>query len=149
MPGNLYGVSQPGAQAALATNPGDTACPTGTETNTLTSNTALVAPGQGNWFLLCWYTMVVLLGATAPGALTVAIRIAALADFDSQVLPAVQLVNNATVVLAGCFVSPASQANFFPTGSVINLTVLGTAQPTTFKGSGSRAMFCLFRGPDA
>lgn len=149
MPGNLYGVSQPGFTALALNNPGDTAVTAGTETNFLASVGAVVAPGQGNWFACIFYTVVVLFGATAPGSLTVAGRLGALADFDSQTLAAALLVNAATVVMTGCLVSPALQSNFFPTGAVVNVSVNCTTQNVTAKGGGSRAVLALFRGIDA
>lgn len=148
MPGNLYGVSQPGFAFAPSTMGGDQACPSGSETNCF-ANLQPTAPGSGNWYGVFSGIMTVLLGATAPTALIIGARIGALADFDNFTVAPALLVNNATLMIPFAFYTAANQANFFPASAAFNITLTPTAQAVTAKNVGSRIQIQLFHGPDA
>lgn len=147
MPGNLYGVSQPGFTAVIPLIGGDVVCNAGVETNVY--GQAISAPSQGNWYLVISGVLVILMGATAPGAISIGARIGAAADFDSYNVGAAMLVNNATISIPILLMSAANQSNFFPGGSTFNFTLNATGQNITAKNLGSRLIYQLFRGPDA
>lgn len=147
MPGNLYGVSQPGFTPVPFANGGDQSCGAGAETNIFSQT--ITAPGQGNWYIVMWGVVAILLGATPPGTITIGGRIGSAADFDSYSVATAPLLANATLQIPFLLCSTANQANFFPTGSAFNVTLNPSAQAVTFKNTGSRTLYQLFRGPDA
>jgi hypothetical protein len=148
MPGNLYGVSQPGYTPAAFTVGVDTTMNSGTETNFFLGS-LLTPPAGGNWSVALMCVLPLLCGATPPSSFVWAARIQTFADFDTYTVPPALLVANATVITTVTFVSPALQSNWFPNGGTVQITGLSGAQNSTAKAVGSRMVAMFFRGPDA
>jgi hypothetical protein len=146
--GNVYGIANPGVIAGVYTAGSDVVCNAGAETTVLTSG-ALSAPGPGDYYPVIFGVLVVLLGATPPGALTYAFKLGAGSDVDSNVVAAALLIANATLNFPIFLAGANSGTAWVGAGSTINITLLATVQNVTWKFSGSRAVVALFRGPDA
>ncbi len=146
MPGNLYGVSQPGftpvsvAQSAGTYNANtDTVCFT---------SASILAPSAGNWFIMGWGVVNVTLGATPPSALKVRTRIQGSSFFFTQNVFASALVANANLMIPMAFAGIPAGTNFFPSGSIIEMAINPTNQAITGDINGGMLM-TLFHGPDA
>jgi hypothetical protein len=145
--GNVYGIANPGFWPVYIQAGSDVACPAGAETTVMTSG-PIIAPGPGDYFPLMWVKDVILLGATPPTALQVAYKIGAGADVDSDYVAPAQLVASATIVMYSCFYGDNSGTAWVGAGSTVNITVLSTGQPVTWKAAASNGRIVLFRGPD-
>lgn len=146
---NLYGVANVLSPFSTFTLIGgaDVACPAATETNIIAATLA----GQdtsGFYFPFAFATVVLLMGATPATSITLAIRVGAGADMNTQAIPPAVLVANATVVFPLHIRGTTSQAAYQSPGSVINLTVNPTAQAVTAKFVGCHAAMGLTRASD-
>jgi len=145
---SVWGIAQPFAIPPIVTAGSDVVVTAGTETNVLSSAT-LVATNIGNWYPFIVGVAAVLLGATPPTALVVAVRIGAAADFDTYTVAPAVLTANATLMIPLAFVGANSKTQWNPGGGgVINVTLLSTAQNVTLKAVGSRAVMALNLGTD-
>lgn len=147
MPGNVWGTSQPAANLVNGTGT-DTTCNAGAETNVI-SFTAPASASPGNWGLLITGVITVLMGATAPSALSVGARFGSLADFDTYGVGVGTLVNSATVSYPVMLFLAATGAVINSAANALNVTLSPTGQNVTFKGIGSRLLLVWLRGIDA
>lgn len=146
MPGNLYGVSQPGVFPAVAFG-GDVACPAATDTVILTSPVVL-ASSSGYYFPLLLGQLVFLCGAAAPTAFSIKARVQGQAAFATSAVAPGLMVNNGTFIMPYTTFGNASGTAFWPSGSIIEIVANPTTNALTFKGVGSLVIIALFHGPD-
>lgn len=150
MPGNIYGIANSLAAAALyvtAGPSGDVSVTAGSETTFITTG-ALTALNPGNYYPLIWLVASCLMGGTAATALVYGVRLGSATDFDSYTVNPAKLTNNATVGDSVALVGTASTTAWVGSGSTINITALSTGQNVTVKGAYTRAIVLLMRGPD-
>ena len=144
---NLYGV----ANAPFIDNPtgigSSVACPAGAETNAVPS-TAMIAPSNGYYYPVAWGYIPIILGATAPSAVVLALRIGNGADIAQQAIPGTLLVNNATIWVPSIYFGPPSQTPWMGAGSILNISVTPTGQAVTVGNGGLGVYFGLLRAPD-
>lgn len=147
--GNVYGCSQPGMTPDVFTLTGDTTCNAGAETTVFTTSTALKAPSQGNWWLQFMGLLTILFGGSAPSALALGFRVHGSSDFSSVSIPAALLVASSTLLYPIFQATTSSDTMFWPSGSIIEVTVEPTGQNVTAKQFGSFCYMTLFHGEDA
>ena len=150
MPSNLYGVSNcPGIplSGTFQGSSGNLACPANVETNVIVS-APLIAPSQGYFYCAITGVMGVLLGATPPTFLTIAVKFTTGSDFTNYVVPTGMLVANAEIVTPVTFYSPALTTNWLAPGSIVNVTVLPQGQAIQALSGTAYSYFALIRAPD-
>lgn len=143
---SIWGVNQSLSNPIIVTAGSDVACPAGTETNVI-SVTATTSFAGMNSVLTVDVTGVIVLGATPPSALVIAVRVGSGSDADSYTVSPAALVANAILQIAPslAFVNSRGAANVSAT---LNLTVNPTGQAVTFK-AGGRALVSYNLGVDA
>jgi hypothetical protein len=146
---NIYGIADNPTIAALygTVSAGDVTLTADTEVTFITTGVIKVnAPGD--YYPLIYGVLVDYLGGTKPNALTIAYKLGSGSDVVTYVVDPGQLVNSAKLVIPFCLVGPTSATAWYPTGSTINITALGTAQASTAKNVGSYALVQLIKGPN-
>jgi hypothetical protein len=123
----------------------------GTETLIVATAATLVGIPGMNYIPIIIGQCVVLMGATAPTALVIAVKYAGGADFDTQTIDAGSLVANATgvfsVMLVGANVRAAGNGNI---GSgAVQVTGLATTTAATARATSTKFAVLLLPGPDA
>lgn len=146
MPGNLYGVSQPGF-TPVAAGGGDVACANDVDTVIITTSNIL-AKSAGFYFVRIEGPLVFLCGAVPPPSMFVRARVQGQAAFFSLAIAPGVLLANATFYVPSIFGSNPSGTAFYPTGSIIEIVANPATNPVTFKGTGSGVFVSLFHGPD-
>lgn len=149
MGGNIYGVANPIlVPTALAVVGGaDVSCPSGTKTTVIASGT-LISQSPGSFFPIVWGTLFVVLGGTPPSALAVGAQLGSGASVDTMTVEPGLLTASAELIIPVALVGSRSATAWYPTGSVVNVTVTPTGQTVTAKLD-SRAIVLLNRGPDS
>ena len=149
MPGNIYGVANPAAAAAVYGTPSgaDVDLVAGNETGFILVGN-LKAPSPGNWYPLIWLAATILEGMAASTALVLGAYIDSSPDFDDFTVEPGMLVASAEFVVSVPLVGPPSKTNWYPNGSTLVIAGLATANDSTVKGVGTRALVQLVRGPD-
>jgi hypothetical protein len=145
-----WGVAQPDLAAAsfVTAGPGsDVAVSSSTATTVITTG-ALVALAPGPWYPLIWGVLTIVLGGTAPSALTAKFILGAGSAVDTYTVEPALLVNSAELVVPILLVGVNSATAWNGADSTINLQVTATGQAGTVKGVGSRMIVGLFRGPE-
>ena len=143
---SIWGVDQSLSGPQVATAGSDVSCPAGTETNVISASVP-VGFGGFNAVLFADVACVIVLGATAPTALVVAMRLGAGADVDTYTISPAALVANAILQLSPALVANLSRSSAGGNGTW-NITVNATGQAVTFKANG-RALFSFGLGGDA
>lgn len=143
---SIWGVNQSLPAPTIVTASSDVACPAGSETTVLSGASSGSAPGQ-NIVVESSTELVVVLGATAPSAMTVNAKVGAGADYDTWTVPPALLVANAVLNLAPVLVGVLAR-NLFYSGVTINITVNPTGQAVTLKAQ-SRCVNAWAIGLDA
>lgn len=143
---SIWGVNQVLGNPVIATAGSDVACAAGTETNAI-SATTFTSFASMNSVLFCDVACVIVLGATPPSALVIAVRVGSGGDADSYTVSPTALVANAVLQLAPAlaFVNSRGSANVQAT---LNVTVNPTGQAVTLK-AGARALISYSLGADA
>lgn len=131
---SIWGVNQAPPAPLIVTAGADVACPAATETNCLGGAITVGSPGF-NFAIQSDCTFVVVLGATSPTALVLAVRQGAGADYDTYTVNPASLVASAILQLAPSFVGVFGR-NALVGGATINVTVNPTGQAVTFKQGG-------------
>ena len=146
--GNSWGVqlSQPSAGTFVPAS--DTSCPSGTATTVVTSG-AISTQFAGTFAPKLDGVLVILLGATAPSALTVKFILGAGSAVDTYTVEPGLLTNNAELMIPIFLVGTSSDSAWAGAGSTINVQVTAAGQAVTCKKVGSRILVQLARGPDA
>jgi hypothetical protein len=143
-----WGVAEPLALPAVYVPASDTTCASSTATTVVTTG-AIAALDNGNYYPLLLGVLTVLLGATAPSALTVKFILGAGTAVDTYTVEPALLVNAAELVIPITLVGANSASAWAGSGSTINVQVTPTGQAVTCLKVGSRILAALFRGPDA
>lgn len=146
----IYGVANPlpAAAAYVTAGPsGDVTCNSSTATTVITTG-ALTALNPGPYYPLIQGVLTIVLGGTAPSALTVKFILGAGSAVDTYTVEPGLLVNSAELVVPVFLVGVNSASAWIGSGSTINVQVTATGQAVTCKGVGSRIIAQLFRGPD-
>jgi hypothetical protein len=146
---NIYGIADnPTLPAIYGTvSAGDVTLTADTETTWCTTG-VIKANFEGDYYPMISGVLVAYLGGTKPNALTIAYKLGSGSDVVTYVVDPGQLVNSAKLVIPFVLIGPCSATAWFPTGSTINITALGTAQASTAKNVGSFALVQLLRGPN-
>lgn len=135
---SIWGVNQSVGNPQIATAGSDVACSAGSETNAL----AITFPGasQGlNVGILVDVMATIVLGATPPTAMVIAMRVGAGADIDSYTVPPAALVANAVLNLGPTLTAVFARGSY-PAGSTLNVTVNPTSQAVTVKAQSRTVM---------
>lgn len=146
----IWGVQQESLAATkfVTAGPGsDVAVSSSTATTVITTG-ALAALDPGPYFPLIAGVLVIVLGGSAPSALTVKFILGAGSAVDTYTVEPGLLVNSAELVVPVFLVGVNSAVAWIGAGSTINLQVTATGQAVTVKGVGSRIIAQLLRGPD-
>lgn len=146
--GNSWGAQQATPIPAAYSPASDTTCNAGTATTVVTTG-ALSTQFNGSFFPTLEGVLVILLGATAPSALTVKFILGAGSAVDTYTVEPALLTNNAELMVPIALVGASSDSAWAGSGSTINVQVTATGQAVTCKKVGSRIIVQLFRGPDA
>lgn len=146
---NQYGVANTPLTATLTSTIGaaDVSCPSATETNVV----AQILKGSdtsGFYYPEAIGVLVLVLGATPPGGITIAMRIGAGADIQSFSIAPTLLVASATLMIPIGLVAVASQVPWQGAGSTLNLTVNPTTQAVTAKFATTAVVMRLVRATD-
>lgn len=146
--GNSWGaqLSQPSAGTFVPS--ADTTCNAGTATTVVTTG-AITTQFAGTFAPKLDGVLVILLGATAPSALTVKFILGAGSAVDTYTVEPGLLTNNAELMIPIFLVGTSSDSAWAGAGSTINVQVTATGQAVTCKKVGSRILVQLARGPDA
>lgn len=146
--GNSWGtqLSQPLAGTYVPAS--DTSCPAGTATTVVTTG-AITTQFAGTFAPKLDGVLVILLGGTAPSALTVKFILGSGSAVDTYTVEPGLLVNSAELVVPIFLVGTSSDSAWAGAGSTINVQVTATGQAVTCKKVGSRILVQLSRGPDA
>jgi len=112
----------------------------GADTAGFTAAAALPASNAGNWAYVVWIQATLVMGGTAPSAMTCKLKTATPTTLDTFTIPAANLVNSAIVPLSVMLVGTASASLYFPTGDTPSITFNPTGQNVTLKNN-SRAVF--------
>jgi hypothetical protein len=147
--GNIYGVADNPTLPAIygCVGAADVTLTADTETTWCTTGVIKVNY-EGDYYPLIQGVLVCYLGGTKPNALTLAYKLGSGSDVVTYVVDPGQLVNSAKLVIPFCLIGPNSASAWYPTGSTINITALGTAQASTAKNVGSFALVQLLKGPN-
>jgi hypothetical protein len=145
--GNTYGVANPTPTPLVYVPANDVTCTSSTATTVVTSG-ALTALDGGFYYPLLQGLLTILLGATAPSALTVKFILGAGSAVDTYTVEPALLVNSAELVIPIVLVGTSSATSWSGVGSTINVQVTGTGQATTCKKVGSRLLITLLRAGD-
>jgi hypothetical protein len=143
-----WGVAAPLALPAVYVPANDTSCTSSTATTVITTG-ALAALDNGDYYPLIWGVLTILLGGTAPSALTVKFILGSGSAVDTYTVEPALLVNSAELVIPIVLVGANSASAWAGSGSTINVQVTATGQAVTCKKVGSRLLVALFKGPDA
>lgn len=143
---SIWGIDQSLAGPQVATAGADVACAAGTETNVISASIPVGFSGF-NAVLFVDVACSIVLGATPPTALVVALRLGAGADVDTYTISPAGLVASAILQLAPALVANLSRSSAGGNGTW-NVTVNATGQAVTFK-AGGRALFSYGLGTDA
>jgi hypothetical protein len=146
----IYGVANPLPAAAVYVTAGpgsDVAVSSSTATTVITTG-ALTALNAGPYYPLLQGVLVIVLGGTAPSALTVKFILGAGSAVDTYTVEPALLANSAELVIPFFLAGVNSASAWIGSGSTINLQVTATGQAVTVKGVGSRMIAQLLRGPD-
>lgn len=143
---SIWGVDQSVGNPQIATAGSDVACSAGVETNVLSITLPAASPGL-NLAILVDTMLSVLLGATAPSAMVVAMRVGAGADVDTYTFPPGGLVNSALLQLSPTLTAVFARGSY-ASGSTLNVTVNPTGQAVTVKAQ-SRAVLAVNLSADS
>lgn len=146
--GKAYGIADPMALIGARDAGSNQTCTAGADTTVMTFSTA-AAISAGFYYPVIFGAITLLMGATAPSALSLKSIINAGAAFNTYVVPPALLVNNGTLLIPIIFVGSASATVWFPGPATLTLVVNPTAQNVTYTDATSTARMFLFRGPDA
>jgi hypothetical protein len=127
----------------------DTSCPAATATVVLDSGASplIKAGAGGGWFLTVETVLALVLGATPPTALTIALSlVTAGANQDTYALPVGLLTANAVILATCTLLVPNSGTFWYPTGDEVQITVNPTGQAVTCKAVGTRGLLSLPQG---
>ncbi len=144
---SIWGIAAPGTIPAVYTNTVDVTLTAGTETTIITTG-AITGVGLGDFYPVIWLAVAILMGATAPTALTFAFKLGSGSDVDSLAVAVGSLVVSTTVYYYIPLIGTNSGTAWVGSGSTINITALAATTAATFKFAGSRAMVALQRGLD-
>lgn len=142
---SIWGVDQTLAAPQVATAGSDVACAAGVETNVISASLPFGFTGF-NAVLFADVACVIVLGATAPSALVIALRLGSGADVDSYTVSPSALVANAVLQLSPALVAALSRSSSGGTGTW-NVTVNATGQAVTLKAN-ARSLFSFGLGAD-
>lgn len=142
---SIWGVTQSLSSPVIATAASDVACPAATETNCLSASVVTGISGM-NAYIEASLTGVIVLGATPPTALAIALRIGSNVDSDIYTVPPAQLVANAVLQIAVSLVISLSRSNG-NASAILNVTANPTGQAVTFKAQ-SRVVYSYALGAD-
>jgi hypothetical protein len=120
----------------------------GSEVLAITTTSALKGnPGQ-SYVPVLFGCAAILMGGTAASALTLAARYSGGSDFATQVVPAGDLVNSATIMVPVCMVGASVDAAADGTigGAAIEITGEAVTQNATWKKIGTSLMIMLIPG---
>lgn len=143
---SIWGVNQSLPGATISTAGADVACPAGTETNVISASVPNSTPGF-NSNLFVDVAAVIVLGATPPTALVIALRFGSGADVDSYTVSPAALVASAILQVAPSFVAALSRSGTGASGP-INVSVNATGQAVTLK-AGARGLYSYQLGVDS
>lgn len=122
----------------------DTSCSAGSATTVITSG-AIALTDPGGYQPLIMGVLDILLGATAPSALTVSFILGSGSAVDTYTVEPGLLTNNAELYLPIFLVGGSSATDFTGSGSTINVQVTPTGQAVTAKKVGSRLFVQFLR----
>lgn len=131
---SIWGVNQAPPAPLIVTAGADVACPAATETNVLGGSVTVASPGF-NFAIFSDCTFTIVLGATPPTALVIAVRQGAGADYDTYTVNPAGLTASAILQLAPSLAGVFGR-NALVGGATINVTVNPTGQAVTFKQNG-------------
>lgn len=143
---SIWGVNQSLAGPTIATAGSDVACPAGSETNVVSANVPTGFSGI-NGVMMVDIACAIVLGATPPTALVIALRLGSGADLDSYTISPAALVANAILQIAPTLTSNLSRTGGNSSGTM-NVTVNPTGQAVTLKAN-ARALFSYQLGNDS
>jgi hypothetical protein len=147
--GRVYGVADPllTPSEQLLIGAADISVTAGTPADLFTWS-SIAAPSQGNYYVMIWASITLVLGATAPTAITFSYRLGSGSNVQNFGVNAVLLTNSANLLIPALFVGSYSGSVWYPTGSAVTVSVAVTAQNITVKYGGSAAILALLRGND-
>lgn len=143
---SIWGVNQSVGNPQIATAGSDVACPAATETNVLAITLPTASPGL-NLAILVDTMVTILLGATPPSAMVIAMRVGAGADIDTYTFPPGGLTANALLQLSPTLAAIFSRGSY-TNGATLNITVNPTGQAVTLKAQ-SRAVLAVNLSADS
>ena len=143
--GTLFNQTLPASYGTVSA--GDVTLTADSEVTFITTGT-IKTNYPGDFYPMIWGVATIYLGGTKPNALTLAFKIGSGSDVATFVVDPGQLVNSAKLVIPCAFVGANSASAWYPTGSTINITALGTAQASTAKNVGTFAIVSLMQGPN-
>lgn len=137
-----WGTSRPDGLPTIVATVGaaDVTLTSSTAVAGFTPAAALIAPAAGTWCYVVEVNATIVLGATAPSAMTIILQTGTPTTLDTFTLPAANLVNSAILNLGFTLVGTGSASLYFPTGDTPSITFNGTGQASTLKAH-SRAVF--------
>lgn len=146
--GNSWGTQLSSPLVGTYVPANDTTCNAGTATTVVTSG-AITTQFPGAFAPILEGVLVILLGGTAPSALTIKFILGSGSAVDTYTVEPALLVNSAELVVPIFLVGTSSDSAWAGSGSTINVQVTATGQAVTCKKVGSRILVQLVRGPDA
>jgi hypothetical protein len=144
---STWGVAKPLPLPAVYIPANDVTCNSSTATTAITTG-ALSALDNGNYYPLILGVITILLGGTAPSALTIKFILGAGSAVDTYTVEPALLVNSAELVIPIALIGANSATSWSGSGSTINVQITATGQAVTCKKVGSRLIVALFCGPD-
>lgn len=145
--GNIYGIANPVPTPAIYVPSGDVTCGAGTAVTVVTSG-ALAALNSGYYYPTIVGVLTLLLGGTAPSAITIKFILGSGSAVDTYTVEPGLLVNSAELLVPVTLVGVSSQTAWIGSGATINVQVTATGQAVTCKAVGSRLLISLNRAGD-